>query len=277
MLRSQTIISSVTTDLESPETQFDYPAAHSMDTTWYAVDAEGHLGVFDTGENGWVPAAWNLPTQESTAYLREQVERLGDDDYSTWEYREDRLPLGILLANGASFCHSFSNRHPPLHYHQQHIRFSPSYRAAYPGGKTPDFTQIAADDQLLYFLEEPCLRFRISPVRDLLMILPSTIEFSGDQLFLGKDFQIVLANELTTDDYVELHENGTCRGCFESRYGPSYPHSDIGLYVYGFDSSFGKENFVRILAPLTPLRIQELPDGIQSVLRNVEFLDLTFA
>lgn len=33
----------------------DYPAAHSMDATWFAVDAAGHVGVFDTGENGHVP------------------------------------------------------------------------------------------------------------------------------------------------------------------------------------------------------------------------------
>jgi hypothetical protein len=36
-------------------TDSDYPAAHSMDTTWYAVDADGHVGVFDTAENGHAP------------------------------------------------------------------------------------------------------------------------------------------------------------------------------------------------------------------------------
>ena len=33
----------------------DYPAAHSMDTTWYAVDLDGHVAVFETGENGHAP------------------------------------------------------------------------------------------------------------------------------------------------------------------------------------------------------------------------------
>lgn len=37
----------------SPEP--DYPAAHSMDTVWYAVDAAGHVAAFQTGENGSVP------------------------------------------------------------------------------------------------------------------------------------------------------------------------------------------------------------------------------
>jgi hypothetical protein len=36
--------------------EVDYPAAHSMDTTWFAIDADGYVGVFDTGEPGAVPA-----------------------------------------------------------------------------------------------------------------------------------------------------------------------------------------------------------------------------
>lgn len=33
----------------------DFPAAHSMDTEWFAVDAEGNIGRFDTGEDGAFP------------------------------------------------------------------------------------------------------------------------------------------------------------------------------------------------------------------------------
>ena len=33
----------------------DFPAAHSMDTIWFAVDAVGHVGMFDSGETGPVP------------------------------------------------------------------------------------------------------------------------------------------------------------------------------------------------------------------------------
>jgi hypothetical protein len=41
----------------------DYPAAHSMDTTWYAVDQDGHVALFDSGEAGAVPEAH---TEEET-------------------------------------------------------------------------------------------------------------------------------------------------------------------------------------------------------------------
>lgn len=47
----------------------DYPAAHSMDTSWFAIDNDGHVAVFDTGESGCVP---------EDAYV-------GDDAYSFQE------------------------------------------------------------------------------------------------------------------------------------------------------------------------------------------------
>lgn len=33
----------------------DFPAAHSADTTWFAVDKDGHVGIFETGEAGAMP------------------------------------------------------------------------------------------------------------------------------------------------------------------------------------------------------------------------------
>src|SRR5262245_47215886 len=33
----------------------DFPAAHSMDTEWFAVDRDGHVALFISGENGPVP------------------------------------------------------------------------------------------------------------------------------------------------------------------------------------------------------------------------------
>jgi hypothetical protein len=35
----------------------DFPAAHSMDTVWHAIDRAGHVAVFYTGENGFAPEA----------------------------------------------------------------------------------------------------------------------------------------------------------------------------------------------------------------------------
>ena len=39
-----------------PQNMIDYPAAHSMDSTWWAVDGKGHVARIDTGEAGAMPA-----------------------------------------------------------------------------------------------------------------------------------------------------------------------------------------------------------------------------
>jgi hypothetical protein len=44
----------------------DFPAAHSMDSEWYAVDAHGHVAIFSTGENGHAPT---LSTIDESALL----------------------------------------------------------------------------------------------------------------------------------------------------------------------------------------------------------------
>lgn len=55
------------------EPEVDYPAAHSMDTTWFAMDIDGHVAVFDSGEPGAVPAgarqddAWQLTDLAQTS------------------------------------------------------------------------------------------------------------------------------------------------------------------------------------------------------------------
>lgn len=51
-----------------------FPAAHSMDTTWFAVDRDGHVGVFESGEPGAVPDTSprevDSPVEESLLELR---------------------------------------------------------------------------------------------------------------------------------------------------------------------------------------------------------------
>lgn len=53
----------------------DVPAAHSMDTEWFAVDANGHVAIFDTGEDGALPiAAANLGGDATAAHQLVQDE-----------------------------------------------------------------------------------------------------------------------------------------------------------------------------------------------------------
>jgi hypothetical protein len=62
--------------------QVDFPAAHSMDTAWYAVDQEGHVAVFVTGSDGHVPRG--AATSEDAPPLPPELR----DDLFAFEYEE---------------------------------------------------------------------------------------------------------------------------------------------------------------------------------------------
>jgi hypothetical protein len=58
----------------------DFPAAHSMDTTWFAIDRDGHVAMFESGESGCVP---------EDAYL-------GDDHDEVTDLVHDLPPTGAV-------------------------------------------------------------------------------------------------------------------------------------------------------------------------------------
>jgi hypothetical protein len=72
----------------------DFPAAHSMDTQWYAVDQDGHIAVFVTGENGHVPTAardddilWQLQQIREPQTERQQADDLASQyGFFSYEY-----------------------------------------------------------------------------------------------------------------------------------------------------------------------------------------------
>jgi hypothetical protein len=93
----------------------DYPAAHSMDTEWFAVDRDGQVAFFVTGEAGSVPngaaegivdavlgALGSKQTQEGLDYdeeaLGQELARLGlhvyedDSRWFTGPYRRAHRP-----------------------------------------------------------------------------------------------------------------------------------------------------------------------------------------
>jgi hypothetical protein len=81
----------------------DFPAAHSMDTAWFAVDRDGHVAVFDTGESGAVP---------TTAYL-------GEDHWGMLDDLRARLPKTDVIYDLAAHKASNLAPHVTLNEHQK--------------------------------------------------------------------------------------------------------------------------------------------------------------
>ena len=55
----------------------DFPAAHSMDTTWFAIDADGYVGTFDSFESGAVPSNWQWRQYKTIDLIKDWCELSG--------------------------------------------------------------------------------------------------------------------------------------------------------------------------------------------------------
>lgn len=55
----------------------DYPAAHSMDTTWFAVDKDGYIAEMDSDEVGAVPCAYGGDQGDGSEFLQVLAQHLG--------------------------------------------------------------------------------------------------------------------------------------------------------------------------------------------------------
>jgi hypothetical protein len=75
----------------------DFPASHSMDTVWFAIDDAGHLGIFDSGENGHVP---DTASEDWTWSLIDGLWRHhhpeGGDSPSLWAGERLSADLGVF-------------------------------------------------------------------------------------------------------------------------------------------------------------------------------------
>jgi hypothetical protein len=120
----------------------DYPAAHSMDTMWFAIDQAGHVGIFFTGEDGPMPA---LAHDGNTLHVLQELRGVRpveqDDDFEP-DYRaldEEAADLGLFtyeyIAGSEDWVYPYSYtvmpgtpRHleqlpPGLRWQFKHIRF----------------------------------------------------------------------------------------------------------------------------------------------------------
>lgn len=84
----------------------DFPAAHSMDTTWFAVDEAGHLGMFGSGENGHVPDLAEIDDLARVLWSRLHANQAEED---FWELEEEEIAAQLGL-----FYFAYGDEYDPI-------------------------------------------------------------------------------------------------------------------------------------------------------------------
>jgi hypothetical protein len=72
--------------------ELDYPAAHSMDSEWYAVDKNGNVALFITGAGGAMPLTAYNPDACFEDFSPEELEEMGLTDEMKDRIDPEQLP-----------------------------------------------------------------------------------------------------------------------------------------------------------------------------------------
>jgi hypothetical protein len=104
----------------------DYPAAHSMDTNWFAVDADGRVGLFQAGSDGAYPSnaclggdVHHAPGPDEEDILRRLLDLQQEADLSHGRTAEGFAQLGVYVFETTDSEHSS----PPMPIHENYLAF----------------------------------------------------------------------------------------------------------------------------------------------------------
>lgn len=248
----------------------DYPAAHSMDTTWFAVDQDGHVGIFESGENGAVP---------------KQFEMSQDSGYEAVNLLWKLVKVGVLEFDWEIIK---SNTEEP------HVKPLPNKQSAIQINKfVANYAPLPQRllSLLSFGLYHPLLRTKTIPI-------PFPLQHSGTHIDLVVEINswqalldlqlsakfhrlqtldqsvVVLFDELKQADYDKLHQNAVCQFCSEVRYHQRF-HAAIGCHCYDGDYEWYKQ----VGIPQEPVQLSELqsnlPEEVSLLHLPYKFAELT--
>lgn len=252
---------------KSTQSHEDYPAAHSMDTVWFAVDKNGFIAAFESAEGGAVPEA---------ALSEHDCDVLGT-------ISEDARRTEVIYAH--------EDRQSPLHKQYLHTKPRKKWRrrAAKPTilgnlmskfgiGSKPVPGRAEGEVEELYELHMPILLF-VNNREEIEPFLRGT----DWQIFPAVEGCAVMFKTLSIEDHAAIHSQQLCKACVEiySDYEDEEPFREnpslIGLYFYSCCESQRAYPYGRVSLPSAPLRLDQLPEDLKDKIQQVCFADLSFA
>jgi hypothetical protein len=243
-------------EMERPRA--DYPAAHSMDTEWYAVDRDGHVALFDSGEAGAMPIGAHT---EHETHRDDLAKLVPEPPYHLLDWLgEDNQEHHVGLDPPARPVDRDRPGRRPLIF-RKHDQFFPDFREEKGLGPT------------LLFLRS----------LDLIEAEAGPYPFAHAPASEGV---AVYIPDLSPWLAWKLHEAGHCLGCFRwpGEGNPWDLRDDLparlGLFYYQHDpkaENWISGRYLRKEPPGHPLRIDQLPTEIREAIGKVRFVDLRFS
>lgn len=229
----------------------DFPAAHSMDTQWFAIDAEGCVGYFVTGEPGPVP----IPAKEyAIPYSDSRLEKLflaapqlllenSSQDPKQRHVGAEQPPASLAR--------------PPWHAEHYQRRRAELQAGA---GKGRHLDRIGM-----------LLRSR----RLLEQIDPKRYEVAKEFATASGSLLPVFFNEPTIAEYRLLHDSGECVACVDLGFLFESPER-FGVFMFSADDHYTNGPYELHARPSLPMVAERLPPEIRKIVSAMKFQSLRF-
>ncbi len=230
----------------------DFPAAHSMDTEWYAVDKEGNVGRFITGEAGAAPnSAWN---DRGDALSVEDILRALPSG-SGIEYDVDDL---VAMPGGPVFDYTWRTRQ------YESSSFSNLAACHYLLLLLPNEESITALQASAPGIIARLLGRRGAPVT--LDRLPNSKHLLGytDGPFPVSTLQSWIEEGKVLKAWVNHPLSSTRMGIYEYSHGDVFENWIAGPYL-------------RDHVPTNPLKLEQLPEQLRALFESTRFKRRSFA
>jgi hypothetical protein len=233
----------------------DYPAAHSMDTEWFGIDANGNIAIFDSGEGGAIP--------NSNYKLRQEAQLDGLDAFLLEMAKNNENRLLKLNIAGELVAKSLS--------------LNECDRVVLSAGRivgTPNGPQIKTDKPTgSPVLDGWLLHLACDDVISQLQIEENdynyAVRFAGEATIVYvRECKIQTLQTLITEGKVlagkllRNYHNGLA--------------SLFGFFIYEHDDSGAQIPYTCIGKPLVPLCLDDLPEPLQDLVSWIWFDRLQF-
>jgi hypothetical protein len=211
----------------------DYPAAHSMDTDWFAVDAEGGVGFFSSGEPGPVPVS---------------VEVQGDGDGLLRQIFLTRPDL-LLVNTGDGDGDGDGAADAARHFLDDEV------------AAEVNWGQVGMLVRSADALRGVSAKFEWgNPL----------VTNAGTYVPVCFNLEDNWEGAVDRKTFAELHRAGVCHGCINLFYGGGRTDR-IGVYYYDAGDNYQNGPYARGPVPLRPLRLIDLPPDLRAKLGHVRF------
>ena len=225
----------------------EYPATHSMATSWYCVDEDGNVGIFDIDDNGPVPV---------DGYRQNCVEEVFWEDFSSDGKQFRKLNL----------------RPEQITQLLEPMDIEDIWESSYDGKKMINVSWmdvILQIDMDKFDIFKKALLMDPQPFHPLVCISEEMGLFYTDLYYNKLGVELLEQNDVVkarykapTFDYIDEDD-------VEEQKRIQKENQKLSLYIYKQNYCVFRDPAIRVVNPASPIKIEQLPEDIRKTIRKL--------